>query len=780
MVRLKISTLSLAIVLFMSMAVPVMAAGEYGADGPTGGKFLSLIDPPAEGSIPISSRWQLDSIRGNMSGTYHLTADIDLGGADWVPIGSGADPFVGVFDGQGYIIRNMRMRETSYNVMPYAGLFGFIRNSEIKNIGLEDIDINVSSNINYRMYAAGVSARFYMSTVENCYTTGVIAAFSDNAYVGGICGGVVSEDDDRSFFSDCYNLADVVAQYRYPSAANTIVLAGGIIASDGPHPGNVGYEDADNLVTVSRCYNAGRIFSGLFAGGIAGESSTSNIVNCYNVGSISGAAASGISGQAGTVNKSYSSGDLVAYYHSGIQTDNGSVLFPEGAFAGAITGSVIIGQDSSGDLYWNIDNTHTLNGVAQNPKAGVGWPWGIDPTSPLTSTQMRQQENFAGFDFTSIWSIDPGINQGYPIFFVPTPVPTPTPTPEPTEEPTPTPTPEPTEEPTPEPTPTQEPTPTPDPTEAPTPTPTADPTEEPTPEQSPSPEHCCIDYSGEDLIVYGDVEGFSINLQEGSLEIPEGYTATKYSLDGGVKWKEGHAWTITFINGNPAYTIEKLLNKGMTLSITNGETTVTFPTIRKRPASPKYHVNYAIAEDGTGVTPGQWVLSERAGTMSIKDGIQIKEGSRQFGRFYGIDGSSNGICIRDYAEKRKWCESYSMGELDYFIRFAPKENPDGSYTPASKHKKIKTKANHYYRTKGTFERKAPDSSRHRIITRKDESAYIFVNPLSYVKINGVVQNDGKPFPIRQRFENIPSNSLIEVWRGATHKRPASAKLVIES
>ncbi|MDR3120746.1 MAG: hypothetical protein LBU58_05370, partial [Clostridiales bacterium] len=44
----------------------------------TGGKFLAPIDPPAEGSIPISNRAELEAIKDDLDGNYHLTADIDL------------------------------------------------------------------------------------------------------------------------------------------------------------------------------------------------------------------------------------------------------------------------------------------------------------------------------------------------------------------------------------------------------------------------------------------------------------------------------------------------------------------------------------------------------------------------------------------------------------------------------------------------------------------------------------------------------------------------------
>ena len=66
---------------------------KYGSNG----KFIAPIEQPDAGSIAISSRDELVKIGIDpsfpLSGTYHLTADIDLnpdlyGGIEWVPIGN--------------------------------------------------------------------------------------------------------------------------------------------------------------------------------------------------------------------------------------------------------------------------------------------------------------------------------------------------------------------------------------------------------------------------------------------------------------------------------------------------------------------------------------------------------------------------------------------------------------------------------------------------------------------------------------------------------------------
>ena len=78
----------------------------------------------------IATADELKAVNDNLSGNYVLTADIDLEGAEWTPLGSfvqmGAegeeaetpDPeyaFTGTFDGQGHTISNFTINNTSFD-----------------------------------------------------------------------------------------------------------------------------------------------------------------------------------------------------------------------------------------------------------------------------------------------------------------------------------------------------------------------------------------------------------------------------------------------------------------------------------------------------------------------------------------------------------------------------------------------------------------------------------------------------------------------------------------
>ena len=149
--------------------LPVQATW-YGANG----KFLSPILPIEE--LPnfseyteIRDRAGLEAIKNNLSGKYYLSADIDLLGAEWEPIGESiSNPFTGTLDGQGHIIRNLKITSGD----KWCGLFGVAGeySAIIKNIALEDTYINVKSDYDYvHASAGGICGGGVGTWIIDCY-----------------------------------------------------------------------------------------------------------------------------------------------------------------------------------------------------------------------------------------------------------------------------------------------------------------------------------------------------------------------------------------------------------------------------------------------------------------------------------------------------------------------------------------------------------------------------------------------------------------------------------
>ena len=128
-----------------------------------------------------------------------LTADIDLGNKNFMPIAEGRE-YIGVFDGQNHVIYNVLVETDSFGA--YCGLFGVIaKDSTVKNLGVESIMVKNKSE-NVRTTAGFCSKVSAGAKVENCYVKDVkIDAYSCYSFQGvgaGFCG------DNAGEIKNCY------------------------------------------------------------------------------------------------------------------------------------------------------------------------------------------------------------------------------------------------------------------------------------------------------------------------------------------------------------------------------------------------------------------------------------------------------------------------------------------------------------------------------------------------------------------------------------------------
>ena len=174
-------------------------------------------DGTADDPYQISTAEQLASIGSNaalLDQHFILTADIDLSAYedfDNSLIAPDTDQssnnytsenrFAGSLDGNHHRIYNLAITRsgTSYSI----GLIGLTTgtSSEVKNLGLEDIDISVGDSSEY---IGGLVARGYGGTVSDCYVTGSITSGSTTKYMGGLMG--MASD---THVSNCYAMCTV-------------------------------------------------------------------------------------------------------------------------------------------------------------------------------------------------------------------------------------------------------------------------------------------------------------------------------------------------------------------------------------------------------------------------------------------------------------------------------------------------------------------------------------------------------------------------------------------
>ena len=123
-----------------------------------------------------------EAAKSDLSFNCTLTADIDLTGKTWTPIGDGVMSkygYQGTFDGQGHRITGLAIT-TDNPQGESAALFGGIGgNGEVKNLQLVDVDYDVRQN----GVASGIAWSNF-GTITACSVTGDISA--TGGYVGGI------------------------------------------------------------------------------------------------------------------------------------------------------------------------------------------------------------------------------------------------------------------------------------------------------------------------------------------------------------------------------------------------------------------------------------------------------------------------------------------------------------------------------------------------------------------------------------------------------------------
>ncbi len=248
---------------------------------------------------------------------YCLTADIDLSGNVWSPIGrtnTGLIPgsssvlFSGSFDGQGHTISNITGTSNYGDNGPYlfGGLGGTCKNVVVENGTLVNIlragTVENCSSFSDSYYQSGIVHIVYSGTIANCSSYGSIQnsfeLTTDNAYMGGIVDQI--SDIGTANISECENYASITG----PGAV------GGIT---GNYSGALGGLVSSSLID---CANYGNI-SADFAGGIVGEVQTSGqILKSANFGDISGQTAAGgiisVSSNGGSISNCYNTGDVFA------------------------------------------------------------------------------------------------------------------------------------------------------------------------------------------------------------------------------------------------------------------------------------------------------------------------------------------------------------------------------------------------------------------------------------------------------------------------------------
>ena len=252
---------------------------------------------------------------GNCYGYYFKqTADIDLTGVSWEPIGySGSYYFAGNYNGDGHSITNpVSTGKVDPEGFATAGIFGWVAFGSVENLHVKNANFVAIGQNNYS-YVGGIAGVCYGSSIENCsvvnssleskrnnnnncagsivgYSTGgtfeKCAAENNQVKTMAYGGGFVGEVDDdpaygagKSTFTNCYTANCSVSSKT--DDVQGVSLVGGFAG-----------EMTDSRLTIQNCYVYQATLStegtavpgikatGVFAGHLWGNS-TIDDRNCY-------------------------------------------------------------------------------------------------------------------------------------------------------------------------------------------------------------------------------------------------------------------------------------------------------------------------------------------------------------------------------------------------------------------------------------------------------------------------------------------------------------------
>lgn len=197
--------------------------------------------------LKISTADELKAFRDdvNSGNTYegwyvYLANDITLDiNEEWEPIGLHRErtgqfenkPFEGIFSGNGFEIDSLKI-----DSLGYSGLFGFVRNAVIKNVGIgKNCDMTNCGNGTH--IGAVVGFLYDKSTIKNCYNLSDISG--DETYE---IGGIVGTTTLNCNIYNCFNKGDVLSNGTNTGNSSIGGIVGNLIAGN-----------------VKNCYNTGRV-----------------------------------------------------------------------------------------------------------------------------------------------------------------------------------------------------------------------------------------------------------------------------------------------------------------------------------------------------------------------------------------------------------------------------------------------------------------------------------------------------------------------------------------
>ncbi|MGM0589963.1 MAG: cadherin domain-containing protein [Bacteroidota bacterium] len=349
----------------------------------------------------VATAEQLSAIRHYLDKHFIQTADIDLDvapyntGEGWEPFNS---IFTGSYDGNGHTIDNLFMDRPANTLQ---ALFPLLHGT-VTNLTVSNADITGSDN------SAVLAGRSEDGILSNVTVSGSVTGTQE---VGGVVGEYTSTVPVT--LSDIESSVSVEGQH----------IVGGVF-------GSIGGQE----VSLERVAGLGTVTGIQILGGIVGRymADSGSMIGSYATGDITGIGfstnagglAGGVEGSI-QVEKSYATSDIdVSAFIGGlvgnVGLDVGETLsitksYATGSLTGSLPGGLVSRKASTDgtvdltDSFFDTETTGTTDAIAGGTATGG---------TGLPTDQMVKDATYAdaGWDLATIWGVNLGLNNGYPVF----------------------------------------------------------------------------------------------------------------------------------------------------------------------------------------------------------------------------------------------------------------------------------------------------------------------------------------------------------------------------
>lgn len=347
---------------------------------------------------------------GNVSGTF---VDTNSGGGSIGGLvgynGLEGNGYENSLNDYGTLISNYATGNVS-GANGYSHIGGLVGTNNYGDL----INNYATGNVNGTYELGGLVGTNFNGNLTNNYATGNVsgqAGLTDRIGVGNQIGGLVGRNHGAHGWGNGQILDNV----------------GGLLINNYATGDVIGGQEVGGLVgnnwggALTNNYATGNVSLGTYlynreAGGLVGRNRSSVLTNNYATGSVSGAEdVGGLIGYnyGGTLTNNYAMGRVSGRNSAGGLVGQNDISYIPGYYAihyscelgdtcGMYYGFIATGPGTGAvatNSYWDVQSTGQIRSTGENFSVGG---------TGLTTVQMQQQSNFAGFDFANTWRIYEG------------------------------------------------------------------------------------------------------------------------------------------------------------------------------------------------------------------------------------------------------------------------------------------------------------------------------------------------------------------------------------